>query len=565
VNQRTTQQQHLSVWRDDGVTLAPSATAPSTATTSGEPAGERSGRELSLVDDLLGPAEAGAGTATPADVDRPRERPAVPGQVAIRTGHLPPVGSAARTDGERARTGRLDRLEPGVRRGLRRLLVLVALLPLVALLARETPRFLADPVLLGYGMSVLAATILLFYLAYTRYDDPSDPRFSRVANDAGAPPLPAVPSVTLLVAVKDEREVIERCVRSMVESDYPDLQVIVVDDCSEDGTAERLAELERELGFTLLALERNVGKKNALVRGAELATGEVIAFTDSDCVLAPDALRRCVAALVAHPGLGAVSGHARALNADASLLTKVQDTWYEGSFRVTKAAESTFGSVTCVSGPLAVFRRDAIWNYLPAWAKDRFLGGEFRFATDRQLTGYVLGQRWLGRKLKDAHRGSAFVDDVDYPERRWRVGYVRSAMVWTVVPERVRAFVKQQVRWKKSFVRNLFFTGRFMWRRGLGPSFLYYGHALWVLAAPFMAVRHLVWAPVHAEWMLTALYLCGVLVKGSAWGLAYLVDHPGSPRWRYRPLMSLISSVALSWLLVYSLATIRRGIWSRTT
>lgn len=482
-----------------------------------------------------------------------------------RTGYLPPQGSADRADDRRARTKRVDRFEPGVRRGVRRIVVLVALLPLVALLARETPRFLDDPVLLGYGMSVLFSTIWLFYLAYTRYEDPSDPRFSRVPNDAAAPPLPAVPSVSLLVAVKDERYVIERCVRSIVESDYPDLQVIVIDDASVDGTAERLVELSDELRFTLVVLDVNVGKKNALVRGAELATGDVLAFTDSDCVLAPNALRLCVAALVAHPGLGAVSGHARALNADASLLSKVQDTWYEGSFRVTKAAESTFGAVSCVSGPLAVFRRDAVWNYLPAWASDRFLGGEFRFATDRQLTGYVLGQPWVGAKLKRANRGSPFVDDVDYPERRWRVGYVRSAKVWTVVPERPRAFFKQQVRWKKSFVRNLCFTGRFMWHRGVGPSFLYYGHGLWVLAAPFMAVRHLIWAPVHGAWMLSALYLCGVLIKGCAWGLAYRVDHPGSVRWRYRPLMSLISSVALSWLLVYSLATIRRGIWSRST
>lgn len=65
-----------------------------------------------------------------------------------------------------------------------------------------------------------------------------------------------------------------------------------------------------------------------------------------------------------------------ALNADSTLLTKVQDTWYEGSFRVVKAAESSVGSVTCVSGPLAVFRRDAIWNYLPAWANDPLLGAE---------------------------------------------------------------------------------------------------------------------------------------------------------------------------------------------
>jgi cellulose synthase/poly-beta-1,6-N-acetylglucosamine synthase-like glycosyltransferase len=363
----------------------------------------------------------------------------------------------------------------------------------------------------------------------------------------------------------NEADVIERCVRSITDSDYPDLQVIVVDDASTDGTTDILRRLATELPFTLIALDRNAGKKHALVRGAAHATGDVIAFTDSDCVLARDAVRRCVAALVAHPGLGAVSGHARALNADATLLSKVQDTWYEGSFRVTKAAESIFGSVTCVSGPLAVFRRDAIWNYLPAWANDRFLGGEFRFATDRQLTGYVLGQRWRGARLKSAHAASPFVSELDYPEREWRVGYVRSAHVWTVVPERARAFFKQQTRWKKSFIRNLFFTGTFMWRRGLGPSVMYYGHAAWVMAAPLMAVRHLVWAPLNGLWLLCALYVGGVLVKGTAWGVAYAIDNPRSSRWRYRPLMSLISSVLLSWLLLYSLVTIRRRIWARGT
>ena len=71
--------------------------------------------------------------------------------------------------------------------------------------------------------------------------------------------------------------------------------------------------------------------------------------------MAPDALRLCVKSLVNHPELGAVSGHCRALNVTASVFTKAQDVWYEGQFRVAKAAESTFGSVTCVSGPLAVY------------------------------------------------------------------------------------------------------------------------------------------------------------------------------------------------------------------
>lgn len=79
-----------------------------------------------------------------------------------------------------------------------------------------------------------------------------------------------------------------------------------------------------------------------------------------------------------------------------------------------------------------------------------------------------------------------------------------------------------------------------------------------------MALRHLVWAPAHGAYFLTLLYVCGVLLKGCVWGLAYRIDHPGDTRWRYRPVMSLFSSVVLAWLLPYSLLTVKRGVWSRS-
>ncbi|MHA6762436.1 glycosyltransferase family 2 protein [Streptacidiphilus sp. PAMC 29251] len=459
----------------------------------------------------------------------------------------------------------LDRMHPSVRHGVRRVLTLLCLLPLLLVLAREAPRLLQSPLILGYGFTVLVGTIAMLFIAYSRYDDPSTRVLRKRPRDLDSfPSLPKVPRVSFLLAVKDEAECIEDCVRSMADSDYPDLQIIVVDDLSVDGTREILQRLSLELGITVINLEKNLGKKHALVRACEEADGDVIAFTDSDCILAPDALRKCVQSLVDHPELGAVSGHCRALNVTASIFTKAQDVWYEGQFRVAKAAESTFGSVTCVSGPLAVFRRDAIYNYLPAWAGDRFMGAPFRFATDRQLTGYVLGQKWRGQKLKKQYATSPFVTAQDYPERKWRIGYVQSAKVWTNVPEHFKPFMKQQIRWKKSFIRNMFFTGSFMWRRGPGPAALYYGHALWVVAAPFMAFRHIIWAPLHGAAFLTLLYLCGVVLKGCVWGLAFKIDNPGDTRWRYRPLMSLLSALLLAWLLPYSFATIRRGVWSRT-
>jgi cellulose synthase/poly-beta-1,6-N-acetylglucosamine synthase-like glycosyltransferase len=452
----------------------------------------------------------------------------------------------------------------GIRRELRRIATLLALTPLIFVLAGETPKLLRSPLTIGYGSLVLLVTIVLIYVAYAHYEDPSLVTLSqRPGNLADFPVLPAQPRVSFLLAVKDEVANIETCVRSIVDSDYRPMQIIVVDDGSTDGTSEVLDRLAERFDFLVVHLRRNVGKKNALVQAAVHADGDVFAFTDSDCRLAPDAVRRCVEAMLRHPELGAVSGHTRAMNATESLLSRVQDVWYEGQFRIAKGAESTFGSVTCVSGPLAVFRREAILNYLPAWAGDRFLGGEFRFATDRQLTGYVLGQRWIGRRIKQRYATSAFVGEIDYPELEWRVGYVQAAKVWTTVPARFRPFLRQQVRWKKSFVRNVFFSGRFMWRRGAASALLYYGHVLWVLIAPVMAVRHLIWAPLNGLWFLMVLYLCGISVKGTAWAIAFKVDNPGSTAWRYRPLMSLLSAVVLSWLLPYSLATIRRDVWIR--
>ncbi|WP_307787111.1 glycosyltransferase family 2 protein [Mycolicibacterium mengxianglii] len=480
-------------------------------------------------------------------------------------------GSGTRTVARRVVVARrLDALPAHLRRGLRRIVVLLALMPLIVLVAVQAPLLPDSLILVGYGVLVLSATITMMYLGFARYEDPSvhpisPPVRDRLLRrgDQDFPALPAEPMVTLLVAVRDEEEGIEQCVRTMVGSDYSNLEVIVIDDASTDATADILRRLSAELDFTVLYKTVNRGKKHALTDGVRIASGDILAFTDSDCVLAPDALARCVRALVTNPELGAVSGHARALNANDTVLTRAQDTWYDGQFRVAKAAEATFGSVTCVSGPLAVFRRDAILNYLPAWANDTFLGREFRFATDRQLTGYVLGQKWKGRALKQQYADDALVAEHDYAERRWSVGYVRSAHVWTTVPARMRPFLKQQVRWKKSFIRNLCFTGSFMWRRGPGPAALFYGHALFVAVAPLMAIRHLVWAPAHGLFLLTALYLCGVATKGFAWAVSFKVTNPGSTLWRYRPLMSLMGSLLLSWLLPYSMLTIRRGTWSR--
>lgn len=447
-------------------------------------------------------------------------------------------------------------LDGRTERAVRRALLALAVFPALIVVAWRFPHVSERGIIGVYGIAVILSTASIFYLAFVRYRDP--------AEMAVPPTVLGERLVSFFIPVKNEQDNIEQCVRSVLDSTYRNIELFVIDDGSTDGTRavlERIADCDRRL--TVLCLDVSIGKKAALVTAARHASGEYFVFTDSDCWLAPDAIVKCIAAFGADPELGGMSGHARALNADHSFLTRIQDVWYDGQFSISKAAESSFGSVSCVSGPLAAFRREAIINYLPAWASDRFVGQPFLFATDRQLTAYVLGQQWVGEKLKALHADDPLVADEPHEPRAWKVLYARSARVWTNVPESPRSFLRQQVRWKKSFIRNTAFNSSWMWRRGPVPAALYYGHVLWVTLAPVMVFLHLVWWPLHGYYLLTALYLAGVAVKGLAWGAAYRVQNPGDPKWIYRPLMTLISAVMLSWLIIWSALTLRRSVWSR--
>lgn len=115
------------------------------------------------------------------------------------------------------------------------------------------------------------------------------------------PPLrgPDVPTVSIVVAARDEAPFIGAAVRTMLGQDYPHLEVIVVDDRSTDGTGAVLADLaasDRRLRVvTVGELPRGwLGKNHALDVGAREANGEWLLFTDADIEMSPDALRRAV-------------------------------------------------------------------------------------------------------------------------------------------------------------------------------------------------------------------------------------------------------------------------------
>lgn len=407
-----------------------------------------------------------------------------------------------------------------------------------------------------YGVAVTLAVLTSFFIAFVKYKDPYETACEQESHKKKY-------LVSILVAVRNEEKIIDLCIQSLLNQWYKKKEIIIINDASTDGTKAILDKYANENVLSVIHLKENVGKKRALAAGMLQAKGDIFAFTDSDSVLAVDAVSKIVKIFNSDPLIGAVSGHVRVLNADKNLLTKVQDSWYEGQFSVRKAFESHYGAVTCVSGPLAVFRKEAIFNFIPAWIEDKFLGQEFRFATDRTLTGFVLGSKSIGERVKRKYINSPFVAQTDYSLKDWKVVYSKSARAWTTVPDTFKKLIKQQVRWKKSFIRNIFFTGFFYWKKPLIPALLYYFHIIFVLFGPVVAFRHLVYFPSQGSLVSTVLYVGGIIYVGFMFGLAFKLENQKSEKWIYRPLMSLMSTLVFSWLIFYSIITIKKMVWSR--
>ncbi len=111
---------------------------------------------------------------------------------------------------------------------------------------------------------------------------------------------PVWPRISVVFAARNEAHTVVAAARTMLTLDYPALEIVAVNDRSEDETGVKLAELaaqdHRLRTLTVHELPRGwLGKNHALHQGAQAATGEWILFTDADIHFAPDSLRRAIA------------------------------------------------------------------------------------------------------------------------------------------------------------------------------------------------------------------------------------------------------------------------------
>jgi hyaluronan synthase len=343
-----------------------------------------------------------------------------------------------------------------------------------------------DPFFAAYSLAVVAYVIGRFLVSL----------FYRAQPDRGHRP-----TVSIIIPAFDEEDGIFGTIESCFRSEYPTdrFEVIVVNDGSNDGTWDRILDAKgRWPSLHAIDLGQNYGKRGAMAEGMRRATGEVYAFVDSDSYLDPDCLRHLVAPF-ADDGVGAVVGHADVHNATATPWARMQAVRYWSAFRVIKATESMFGgTVVCASGCCAAYRAAAVVPLIDEWEFQTFLGRPATFGDDRALTNRVL--------------------------RSWRVTYQENARAETVVPERLRTFFRQQLRWKKSWLRENLYVVRFMWRKNLLGALFTYAGVAFPFVAPFVVVHALsnITTGHAALWF----YLVGSYAMAVLYSLYYFVRRP---------------------------------------
>ncbi|QSZ26908.1 glycosyltransferase [Aceticella autotrophica] len=169
------------------------------------------------------------------------------------------------------------------------------------------------------------------------------------------------PPVTILIPCHNESAGIASICTSLQLLNYPDYQVIFIDDASTDDTAAAIRHfLPDNPNFHLLSLTKNCGKAQALNYAlATVVTASITVVIDADTILTPDALKYLVAPFSSQPRLGAVTGNPLAVKR-ISILEKLQAAEFASIIGLIKRSQRVIGRVLTVSGCATAYRTEVL-------------------------------------------------------------------------------------------------------------------------------------------------------------------------------------------------------------
>ena len=317
---------------------------------------------------------------------------------------------------------------------------------------------------------------------------------------------PLAPPISLLVPAHNEEKTIVESVDSLLALDYPEIEIVVANDGSSDGTLEALREryqlIETDIVYVqevqckpvraiymsqveprLLVVDKESGgsKADAVNAALNIASSPYVCVVDADSILEPDALLRIMVPIFADPAkVVAAGGIVRVLNGsriENGRMTDVrlprhpgeviQVVEYLRSFLIGREGWAFFNMLTIISGAFGVFRRDLV----------RAVGG-YRPGAIGEDIDLVLRLHRLLRERK-----------ADY-----QIAFVPDPVCWTEVPSDMRSLGRQRARWQKGLLdvlwpnRDMLFRPTYGRIGGIALPYLW----VWELFAPIIEAAGLV-------------------------------------------------------------------------
>jgi cellulose synthase/poly-beta-1,6-N-acetylglucosamine synthase-like glycosyltransferase len=229
-------------------------------------------------------------------------------------------------------------------------------------------------------------------------------------------PPASFPLITVIIPAYNEERTVGKALNSLAEADYPNKEIIVVDDGSTDKTFSEASKFherfDESILYTVIRKPENGGKSSAINHGLLFAKGEYVVTVDADSVVARDALK-IIVSYFQNPSVAGVGGNVKVLNR-VGLLTNCQALDYLVGINLWRRAFDVFGVVMVVPGALGAFNKR------------------------------VLQQ--TGNYDKDT-----LTEDFDITIKALKCGKVvqasSGAMAYTEAPEKLGDFYKQRIRW----------------------------------------------------------------------------------------------------------------------
>lgn len=352
-----------------------------------------------------------------------------------------------------------------------------------------------------------------------------------------------LPTLTIIVPAYNEGRFVFDTLNSIAQSNYPKdkIQLIAIDDGSKDDTWDWMIKAKEQLGdfIAIYKQPENQGKRYALYRGFNLASGDVFVSIDSDSLIEENTLRNLVSPFVVNNNCGAVAGNVKIHNLKKAIIPKMLNVSFAFSFGFIRAAQSQMNTVLCTPGALSAYRKEAVMNCLENWINQSFLGVKTDIGEDRAMTNMIMKQGYS-------------------------ILFQSNAFVYTNIPETYKTLRRMFTRWERSNVRENIMMSKFAFTKfriasTSKPRLLLFNQWLTIISAyPSLIVMLLIIASYPRLFLSSTIISVAIfsIIPAVYYGIKY---SKRNSIWIFT--YNIFYSFTLFWITPYAILTASRRGW----